>query len=695
MTTTSAIPIISITQDDSNPNLDNDEDDNRNYDINDAHTDIEDLDSDENQKESRSPSRMLKIRRKTVPKKIEDNATDIEDYNDSDSDSDEKPEPDDIILDLTEFLDQGFVEEMTSHSHSRTGRMKQSRNTVKSYLTKPIEDDGGITDCEDIETSEEETEKIVTVDEKPFDQILKEMLVEDDNNVSIQDASNLNVRGSPRGMSPSFFTDLSDSDSDGNRKYRSDVENIVFSDEGPRRSPKQATYSKDVSDAEEVVFEASDNECSTSQHDASYREVNISFAPNERTRVKKRLARNQRPTKCSGNMLAIEKGPEDILTDVENLDSSDDENSNIKGHLAIPAAIIHPNSIDTALTDVEDFEIDDDCIPPCSKDIKLPSPMREITLMTEDSQGDPVTKVMPLNSSGAFLGVIESYIDKGLTDTEDLSGNEEDYFNAKSDSSEVNVPEMDGGVVENIESLSSATRNARFNLGHVEPVTDVEELFLGDNTVRRRKPKPKNSKGKQFLDTGATGGDRGATDVEDLYVSDDQAKYFHRIRAVATIAVPLCNDGGVTDTEDISGDEEELHGSPPDIDINALKQEAYFSTVTTSDGTVQEKFMNNTATTERKVPTELSADTEDLQFNSDIEDLWNVDAYSRADTVTPIEIQNALDETCSFSVYDHADNLCDRSNEGAHIKGYRDTQEAHTDVEFLEDDVQSKRKITI
>lgn len=689
--TTNEIPIISITQDDSSPNLEDDAEDNRNYDINDAHTDIEDLDSDDNQKDNRSPSRMLKIRRKTVHKKIEDNATDIEDYNDSDSDLDEKPELEDIKLDLTEFLDQGFVEETSSNSTSRTGQMKQIRNTFKSLLNKPIEDDGGITDCEDLETSDEETEKIITVDEKPFDQILKDMLNDDGNNVSIQDCNNLNTRSSARAISPSILTDLSDSDSDGNRKYRSNVESIVFSDDGSSRSPKQDISSNNALDAEEIMFEASDNECSTPHQDTTYREVNISFASNDRTRVIKRLSRNQRPTKVSGNTLAIEKNSGDILTDVENLESSDDECNNSKDHLVIPIAVIHPNSIDAALTDVEDFDIDDDCMPMCSADIKLPSPVREITLMTEDAQGDPITKVMPLNSSGTFLGVIESYIDKGLTDTEDLSGNEDDYINTKCDSIEVPIPDVDGGIVENVESLSSRARNACWELSNVEPLTDVEELCMGDKSVRRRKPKPKSSKGKQLLEVDGANTDRGATDVEDLYVSDDQAKFYHCVHATATIAVPLNYDGGITDTEDVSGDEEELHGQPDDIDINALKQEAYFSTVTSSDGTVQEKFMNNMV--EKKAPTELSADTEYLQFNSDIEDLVNADAYSRADTITPIEIRNALDETSSSSVYDHADNLCDRSNERAHIKGYRDILEAHTDVEYLEDDVQNKCNI--
>lgn len=678
------IPTISITQDENISNFNEDDDNDYNYDINDAHTDIEDLDSDEDTNHRRSPSRMLRIRRKSATKKINDCATDVEDYNDSDSDSDEIIETDEIKLDLTEFLDQGFVEEVSSHSVGRTGGMKQTRRTVKTQLAAPVEDDGGITDCENLETSDEETDVKYEIDEKPYDDILKDMLIDDGNNVSIQDATTLRNNAPSPAISPSFVSDGSDSDNDIDRRNRfehSDVENIVFSDDNFRETASPTPYSKSAFDVEEITLEASDYEGPLDNVPAE--EVKITFIPDARNKVKRRHHRCQKSNAGPSNTLTIQKANDEILTDVENLDSSDDDTT-IKNKLAIPAAVINSNSNDAGLTDVEDFEIEEDCIPSYSQDIKLPSPIREITLMTEDGQGDPITKVMPLNSSGTFLGVIESYVDKGLTDTEDLSGNEEDYINSKHYSMEVNFPELDGGVVDNVESLSSATRTKRFDLSYTEPITDVEELFMGDKSARKRKPKQRYYRNRQFLGAGCSDNERGATDVEELYVSDDQAKHFQRIQKVSYITVPHDCDGGVTDTEELSADEDEFDKPFGEIDVNVFKQEAYYSTITSSDGTLKEKFMNNPIKNDQT--RELSADTEDLQFTSDTEDLLNIDAYSRAETITPIEIRNALDETCNFSVYDHSDSRCDRSNEGAHIKGYRDIQDAHTDVEFLEDD---------
>lgn len=710
------IPVISITHDDSSPILD-ENDDERKGDIYDAHTDIEDLDSDDENgsgpsPSARSPSRMLKIRRKSsckknVKKSISAAATDIEDYNDSDdSESIDKDDWEEQKIDLNEFLDQGFVEEMSSHARAgRVGGMKQSDSTFKSYLGAPVEDDGGITDCENFDSSGDESEvKAEPIDEKPYDDILQEMLIDDGNNVSIQDATTLNNRCSSAAPSSTYVSDGSESDNDkgdtgGGAKYRykhSMVENIMLSDDDARKHYGRMRHSRSALEAEEIVMQASDFEDCPSPCPA----VDITFLPSDRLKVRRRHTRSQpKPSSsaATGNTLSVADNPEEALTDVENLNSSDDEEgaTNIRSHLAIPAAVIKCG--DAGLTDVEDFEIDEECIPVERSDIRLPSPVREITLMSEDTCGDPITKVMPLNSSGTFLGVVESYIDKGLTDTEDMSGNEDDYYSNKNYAANVNMPEFEGGFVHNSEGLTSLHKAKRDLMSHIEPVTDVEELFMGAGAegVRRRKPKPKNGRSKQFLEATSSSQQqqRATTDVEDLDVSDDQAQYFQRVKRSTALAVPHNDEGGVTDTEEISSDEADYVTKAEDIDINVLKQEAYFSTITTCDGTLKEQF--NTDAPEKLPRSELSADSEVMQFNSDVEDLLNVECYSRAETVTPIEIRNALDETCRSQVFDHSDARCDLSNEGIHIKGYRELQEAHTDVECFEDDFQCKSNMFI
>lgn len=689
------IPTISITQDESNPDIDDlDDDENGKPDINDAHTDIEDLDSDENETIRRSPSRMLRIRRKPTPRRISDAGTDIEDYNASDSDSDESEVKEDGKFDLNEFLDLGFVEEVSSNTVGRVGGTKQAGPSFKSYLTaRNDDDDGGITDCENLETSDEdEIEPKFEVDQKPYDDILKEMLVDDGNSVNHQDSTTLANQCRSTGGSPSFLTDESDSDGACARATRykhSMVENLILSDEDTRKCGKRMRPRPSAWDAEEIVLQASDND-ETPMRDVSYADVGIAFLQNDRSKLRKRYSRpsQKKSSGPSGSTLTVAKKTEDVLTDIENLDSSDDETGNCSNQLAIPAAVI--NSGSGILTDVEDFDTDEDdadYVPLNTKDIKLPSPVREITLVTEDENGVPNTKVMPLNSSGIFLGVAETYVDKGLTDTEDLSGNEEDYYNSGKYSANIDIPEWEGGTVHNTENLTSIGRNKRSDNSGKEPLTDVEEVFVSGE--RKRKQKPKVYRSSPFLDAGDASGDRGHTDVEELDVPDDQAKYFQCVQRKSNIEVPQAHrDGGITDTEDISGDENEFKNNPNDIDINVLKQEAYYSTFKCSDGTIKEQFTTNAS--ENQLCTELSADTEILQFNSDTEDLLTVDGYSWAETVTPIEIRNALEETCSFSVIDHAANICDRTGEDVHVKGYREPQDTHTDVEFFDDDTQCK-----
>lgn len=689
-----SIPTIQISQVESNPDLDDVDDDTHcKYDINDAHTDIEDLDSDENEPIRRSPSRMLRIRRKAAPRRISDAGTDIEDYNASDSDSDESIEKEDGKFDLNEFLDLGFVEEVSSNNVNRVGGTKQAGPSFRSYLTaRDEEDDGGITDCENLETSEdEETEPKAEIDEKPYDDILKEMLVDDGNSVNIQDSTSLANQCRSTGGSPSFFTDDSDSDEACPRKHRYKHSVIeLISDDETRKCGDRALHSPSVWEAEEIVLQVSDNE-ETPMKDISYSDVGIAFMQNDRSKLRKRFNRpsQKKSSGASGSTLTVAKKTDEAFTDVENLDSSDEETSSLPNQLSIPAAVI--NSGSGGLTDVEDFDTDEDdsdSVPFSAKDIKLPSPIRELTLVKVDGNGVPITKVMPLNSSGVFLGVTEAYIDKGATDTEDLSGNEEDFYNSINYSANIDIPEFgEGGTVHNTENLTASTRNKCIDHSGNEPLTDVEEVFVGGE--RKRKPKPKNWRSRQFLDAGNVDDERAHTDVEELDVSDDQAKNFQCIRKISKIEVPHANrDGGITDTEDISGDENEFKNNPKDIDINVLKQEAYYSTFTCSDGTIKEQFTTNA--TENQLCAELSADTEILQFNSDTEDLLTIDGYSRADTVTPIEIRNALEETCNFSVFDHAANISDRSGEAAHVKGYREPQETHTDVEFFDDDTQCK-----
>lgn len=399
------IPKISITQEFVTDDHDDELDDSEcSANINEAHTDIEDLDSDD--KNTQFPTgQLLKARKKTKSKKIDECATDIEDCEGSASEDDLIKCCDDQ-LSLNEFLDQGYTEETSSFGGDN--KTKHSRKGKRASLFVPPEDDGAVTDCEDL-TSDNEIEVIDCQNNPEYDNFLLEN--DDFSSVNVENTAFVNKK---KRVTSSKNVDLSDSECElpkGNWNELSDVENIAFSDQEDQ--PKYASYIKHSAsafDAEEMIMVASDNESACPKYEQSP-DVAVSFTITRPKRVHIR----HRPQKShsSKNSLGVQENADEAITDVENLDSSDDEGTNIRKKLTIPLAYV--NSGNRPLTDVEDFDVDEDCIPSTSKDIKLPSPVREIHVMREDKHGDPVLKVMPLvvSTNGSYLGVAEDYVDKG------------------------------------------------------------------------------------------------------------------------------------------------------------------------------------------------------------------------------------------------------------------------------------------
>lgn len=396
------IPKISITQDfGTDDELDESE---CSANIAEAHTDIEDLDSDN--KNSQFPSnQLLKARKKTKSKKIDDCATDVEDCEGSGSDDESVISCDLRKLSLTEFLDQGFVEEISSCDGEN--KTKHSRKAKRASLFAPRKDDGAITDCEEFSSDNE-----MVIVECPNDPEYDNFLLDNDDFNSVNVQNSAFVHGKKPFVS-SKNIDHSDIECDmpaGNWNDLSDVENIALSDqEDPPKYPSRIRMSASAYDAEEMILVASDTEGACSKFE-SQPDVSVTFV----NPIPKKS--HTRRTKSSHNKvsLAVQQSPDEGVTDVENLDSSDDDGTNLRKNLTIPLAYL--NSGSKSLTDVEDFDIDDDCIPSTSFDIKLPSPVREITVMREDKHGDPVAKVMPLvvSANGSYLGIQDDYVDKGL-----------------------------------------------------------------------------------------------------------------------------------------------------------------------------------------------------------------------------------------------------------------------------------------
>lgn len=405
------IPKISITQDFASD--DESECSGTAANINEAHTDIEDLDSDEKSNLNQFPSgQTLKARKKVKSKKIEDCATDIEDCEGSGSDEDLMRNYA-ARLSLTEFLDQGNIEELSSYDGG--DKTKHSRKGKRASLFVPQNDDGAVTDCEDIDTSDNEISIVdCQQDNTAYDNFLLEN--DDFSSVNVDNSAFVQANQKKR-VIKSKKIDQSDSDDDenlarSNWNELSDVENVALSDQEDQSQKfdcNRMKHSASALDAEEMMMVASDNECPYTK-DEPPPEIAVAFVNrrSKKTHSRAHASKNK-------NLLGVQgDGVEEAVTDVENLDSSDDDTPNLRKSLTIPLAYVSRKG-SKMLTDVEDFDVDDECIASTSADIKLPSPVREICVMREDSHGDPVAKVMPLvvSSNGTFLGIDEDYIDKG------------------------------------------------------------------------------------------------------------------------------------------------------------------------------------------------------------------------------------------------------------------------------------------
>lgn len=723
------IPKISITQDFASD--DESECSAAAANINEAHTDIEDLDSDEKGNRNQFPSgQLLNARKKVKTKRIDDCATDIEDCEGSGSDED-LVMCCDAQLSLTEFLDQGNIEETSAVDGGN--KTKQSRKGKRVSLIVPADDSGAVTDCEDL-SSDNEISIVECQDNPTYDNFLLEnddfSSVNVDNSAFVQTTQKKRLIASKR-----VDNSESESDDDDNALARrnwnelSDVENVALSDqedEPPISYPNRMKHSASALDAEEMIMVASDNECVYAK-DEPAPEIAVSFV----TKRPKKTHSRAHASKSKNSLAVHGNAAEEGVTDVENLDSSDDDGPNVRKSLAIPIAYVSRKG-SKILTDVEDFDVDDECIASTSADIKLPSPVREICVMREDSHGDPVAKVMPLvvSSNGSFLGIDEDYIDKGLlnlrylnlnffffnfeldsiyisqqkkyllglTDTEDLSGNEDEYDSGIRYEI-VEVPNLDGGVVMSADGLMTFTRDRKS--AEFEQLTDIEEIRMHNtHKLRRKRSKPKGAKTKDgLLAVGGGDDDQVLTENEELYVDDDQIGKFSNVRFLTTTDPQRQeHEAGVTDTEDFSGDEDILRKYSVEIDPNVFQnrvqqQQAFFSTITSSDGTngnsaARPGYSKISTTIKTREANESSADlsltdVEDVDLvQSEADELLAVENVSRG--TTPNLLRNTFNEFASSRVYDQAKSEFDVSNEADHIKNYADIQTSHTDTEMLE-----------
>lgn len=721
----SDIPVISITKEFSDEELD----DVAKLNINEALTDTEDLIMEQDSVRYRkSPTKCGNSLVDAILPTTNGSVTDVEDCTDSDEDEGEVKSAREAEITLDNFLDQGYVDE-TTNSGNKGAKPKtlthcSSKATESSNTLGIIQDTGNAqTDCEDL-SDDDDSLGHVSIPDCPEDILTR---ANDNDAVAIH---NVVKRRQDKHFHKQEAAEVSSSESEEDSKVRhrkchrkvedrpkSEYENLMISDEEMAGAcAKPSNRRSALFEAEELVMEGSDIEEDKSH---AYPEINITFVSDDRQ------VPVEKPTRKRPASLAVQTpNADEAITDVENLNSSDsEEEAGTTPKRLMPLAVVKGSKVGGGTTDVEDFNDSDDNEDNEQKNEVssefLPSPVREIAIVKQDECGEQRQNVMPLNQG--MLTVRTPDIEQALTDVEDMSDTEEVgemYDNSKYTIE--SLPEMES---DNVYSSDKTRTNSGPNLEVTsqvrDPVTDTEDLFFeqsastggsGSELRRRRKTKQCHShgssagnsayqhqqpKGKKHLemkyDTAAA-----TTDVEDMYLSDDTAKKcgFERAKQRrATIQfsglMATANDGdGKTDVEFLSGDELVCERSQSPL----LHYDGYSSIVKSKErnGPICYSETNDIHPVPmiRKIspspdpPQNCNTDVEDIQVGSDGEE--PVVTYSRAQTATPFELTRALKESGSCEIYETSPRA---KNELLDIKGMADGNqpEIHTDVETLDD----------
>ncbi|ETN60821.1 hypothetical protein AND_007545 [Anopheles darlingi] len=763
------IPIISITKECSDDEELSTSSASRKPNIEDEHTDVEDLMMEPGQRGKEgsqaasptAPSPTALTLLEALQSSMNGAVTDVEDCSDTsdEEDADRDKSAREVDISLDNFLDQGYVDETTKSNGTGTGTKpkvltRSSSKAIESYsgstasLKVCVDTSAALTDCEDCDASDEEN-IASTIPDCPED-----ILMRGDEDNGMVDIHNAVRRRQEKHLPRAEPVQTNSSDSDepeckvvrhrkphrrGVVDNTSDCENIMVSDDESGACARP--HPDAVFEAEEITLEDSDHD----QNDQStvYPEINISFvtdeANNEVSTGKKKV-NSSRPS----SLTITQANPDDAVTDVENLDSSDSETEHPQlGKRLMPRAVAR-GSKSGAVTDVEDFntsgeEDNEDGTARLEagggEDHSfLPSPTREISIMRGDGSGEQTANVMPLNQPCLLVKTPE--LEQVLTDFEELDMNDDEKLYDDTQYTIDELPEVDNDNVYSSDNNPKVLRQEHTSDRAHEPVTDTEDLFFdraqgkgcgasvgfASNELRRRR-KPKGAgtaiggasvqsyKGKTFLDTKTTANDDegpATTDVEDLYLSDEDegistAKQRSQQHRRATIQVPQHNEAAKTDIEYLSGDEyvSERTAPSPTVHPEGFQNTTVRSRERTGGllgGNPQDLLLFENTPIIRKIsPTpdagNCNTDCEEIQdasSDADEQTMLGVrdgDSYSRAQTATPLELRRALDESGSCEIHDALVGPPRRMYEAEMMGGdAHSCQDRNTDVEFVDGD---------
>lgn len=379
-------------------------------------------------------------------------------------------------------------------------------------------------------------------------------------------------------------------------------------------------------------------------------------------------------------------------TDTEDLEGDSDTDVP-RGLLPIPLS-----EHDSGLTDIENFEGDDEIARPKSPEPSddensqaLPEPSREMILMKEDPLGRPVSVVLPLGNVEP-RGLTTPHVETagGVSDVEDIVMDDDDdddpsTMPVRELCPTPDIPDVDGGIIHSSEIMKVQKSKLKvLSDGLQEPLTDTEDIFLSASNKRKRT----KSKLKLGVEQKPHYTRQDLTDTEEIMFSDVESKKNSTLNILRTDPDP----GTDFDDVDFSGEDDTqgVHRSSavtPDC-LRELGEDSY-TALTEGSGPFTEEarqsFLNlasiptiKTISPSPDIHFAMNTDTEDMMTSAD------EDGFSRAETVTPYDAGLEFEDHSSFVYMKHTRKFdLDTPEEAMHVKGASDINEAHTDIEDL------------
>ncbi|GLV45952.1 hypothetical protein CBL_11750, partial [Carabus blaptoides fortunei] len=376
-------------------------------------------------------------------------------------------------------------------------------------------------------------------------------------------------------------------------------------------------------------------------------------------------------TKAQGNTLTASNAMEDsVLTDVENLESSDDDDNEDMDKKEIPMTIVNTDDNPTDSDSIGDGEanIDLDRIDEELDDSFIPICPRNLVKEKEKEDGTCDITVTLLQDEPDKLNIPNTSND-ALTDLEDFSGDDEvsrenscdDNDMPEIECEEANVNQCDSIKVPEIES---------------EVDTDVEEIDIPRKTT-------KHIASKHFLLV-ATKDEDVITDLEDFDLSDNENNGNSRLTLAPNTRTNLYE--AKTDVEDFEDSDNDQCRQVREIAVTPdILRQMGGDTICLKEGdgkfSVQERQKLNERSNSISFIDEPPSPTHTDEFITSADD----DNYSRAETATPVHVRQELDEASSVRVL--SSNVkkinLDADDEVMYLKGGGFMPDVYTDTEEM------------